>query len=42
MAIGADIQNGQPRNWALVRPTVMNAPSIIMSPWAKLTCSVAL
>ena len=33
-------QNGQPRKVINARP--QNAPSIIRSPWAKLTVSVAL
>ena len=35
-------QNGRPRYESLPRPTAMKAPSIIMSPCAKLTCSAAL
>ncbi len=33
-------QNGKPRKVIAARPA--NAPSIISSPWAKLTVSVAL
>ena len=35
-----DTQNGKPRKVIVARPA--KAPSIIRSPWAKLTVSVAL
>ena len=40
MALSTASQNGKPRNVMQARPP--NAPSIMSSPWAKLTVSVAL
>jgi hypothetical protein len=39
-AASTAIQNGKPRNVISARP--MKAPSIIRSPWTKLTVSVVL
>ena len=40
--MGSEIQNGRPMYSVLVSPMVTNAPSIMKSPWAKFTASVAL
>ena len=40
IALSTASQNGKPRNVMVARP--QKAPSIMSSPWAKLTVSVAL
>ena len=40
MALGTTIQNGHPKAVRKAKPR--NAPSIINSPWQKLTASLAL
>ena len=40
MALSTASQNGKPRN--VMQARAPNAPSIMSSPWAKLTVSVAL
>jgi hypothetical protein len=41
-ASGTASQKLMPMYWGLTSPTITKAPSIIRSPWAKFTASVAL